>query len=189
MKSVLVLLTFFALPLGLRADEAARRVLAEMNFARTQPRAYADVIRRSGQCSRAAVEAIRFLESAEPREALTASRNLSRAARSHVEDQGDRGAVGHTSRNGRSCFQRISAHGRWLGAVGENIDYGGGGARATVMRLIIDDGVFGRKHRANIFNRTFRVAGVAVGNHARYGSMCVMDFAGDFIAENRTASL
>ncbi|MEO7317481.1 MAG: CAP domain-containing protein, partial [Chthoniobacteraceae bacterium] len=78
-------------------------------------------------------------------------------------------------------FERIARSGEWQGAVGENIDYGGGDVRAIVVRLIIDKGVAGRKHRANIFNKTYRVAGIAAGPHARYGAMRVMDFAGDFI--------
>ena len=70
---------------------------------------------------------------------------------------------------------------KMLGAVGENIDYGSRDARAIVVRLIVDEGIAGRKHRANIFNKTYRVAGIAAGPHARFGAMCVMDFAGDFI--------
>ena len=36
-------------------------------------------------------------------------------------------------------------------------------------------------HRKNIFNRNFRVTGIAVGPHARAGTMCVMDFATGFV--------
>ena len=177
MKPLLLFLACLALPLGLRAEDDARRILAEVNLARTQPRTYAGIVARTAQSSRAAQEAIRFLENAGPRPPLKDSSALARAAQSHVDSQGPRGAMGHAN-----CFQRIALHGQWSGSVGENIAYGGGGTRAVVVRLIVDEGVFGRKHRANIFSRSFRVAGIAAGPHTRYGSMCVMDFAGDFSA-------
>ena len=96
-------------------------------------------------------------------------------------DQGIAGGFGHAGRDGARSFDRIARYGKWQDAVGENIDYGSRDARAIVVRLIVDEGVAGRKHRANIFNKTYRVAGIAGGSHARYGAMCVMDFAGGFI--------
>lgn len=173
---------YFALLPGLRADEDGLRILAEVNLARTDPRAYAGLVERTGRRSGALAEAVCFLKRAAPRPPLKHSNALAKSARSHVEDQGPRGAVGHSSRDGTGCFERIARHGRWSGAVGENIDYGGGGVRAAVVRLIIDEGAAGRKHRANIFSTTFRVAGMASGPHTRYGSMCVMDFAAAMIA-------
>ena len=178
MKSLLILLACFALSMELRADETGRRILAEINLARTQPQAYADIVERSAGGSR---EAVRFLHRARPLPPLAHSNGLAQAAQSHVEDQGARGAFGHASRDGAPSFQRIARYGEWLGAAGENIDYGSGGVRESVVRLIVDKGVMGKKHRANIFSRRFRVAGIAAGPHARYGAMCVMDFAGDFI--------
>ena len=181
MKCLLILSAFFALPFGLHANEAGRRILAEVNFARTQPQAYAEVVASTARDSRAAADAVRFLQRATPLPPLESSRGLTLAALSHVEDQGSRGGFGHAGRDGAHSSQRIARYGEWRGAAGENIDYGGGGVRATVVRLIIDEGVAGKKHRANIFSRNFRVAGIAAGPHARYGSMCVMDFAGDFM--------
>ena len=185
MKFMPALFLCLAFPCGLRAEEDGRRILAEVNFARTQPRAYAGIVARTANRSRAASEAIRFLERAEPRPPLKHSSALALAAQSHVESQGPRGAMGHSSRDGTGCFQRIARHGQWSGLVGENIAYGGGGARDVVVRLIVDEGVFSRGHRANIFSRAFRVAGIAAGPHARYGAMCVMDFADGFVAKRR----
>jgi uncharacterized protein YkwD len=182
MRFVPGILLYIALLPGLRADEDASRILAEVNLARTDPRAYAGIVERTGRRSSALAEAVRFLKKASPRPPLEHSDALANSARSHVEDQGPQGAFGHTSRDGTGCFDRIGRYGRWIGAVGENIDYGGGGVRAAVVRLIIDEGVAGRKHRANIFSTNFRVAGMASGPHTRFGSMCVMNFAGAMIA-------
>jgi uncharacterized protein YkwD len=49
------------------------------------------------------------------------------------------------------------------------------------MQLIIDDGVASRGHRVNIFKKDYKVVGIAVGPHKKYGEMCAMDFAGGFV--------
>jgi hypothetical protein len=41
-----------------------------------------------------------------------------------------------------------------------------------------------RGHRQNIFNSAYKVAGAAYGPHARFGSVCSIDFASGY-AENR----
>ena len=66
----------------------------------------------------------------------------------------------------------------------ENIAYGCHTAREIVLALIVDDGVRGRGHRKNIFNPTYNMAGAAYGSHARFGSVCSIDFASGY-AENR----
>jgi len=50
--------------------------------------------------------------------------------------------------------------------------------RDVVLALIIDDGLPARKHRKNIFNPNFDFAWAAFGRHARFGTVCSMDFAG-----------
>ena len=182
MKIFAALFLCFALSSPLYGNEAGRRILAEINFARTQPQTYAGIVASSGSGSRAAGEAVRFLERAAPLPPLEYSDALSQAALSHVIDQGGAGGFGHAGSDGARSFDRIARYGQWQGAVGENIDYGSRDARTIVVRLIVDDGIAGRKHRVNIFNKSYRVAGIAAGAHTRYGGMCVMDFAGDFIA-------
>ena len=75
---------------------------------------------------------------------------------------------------------RMNRYGMWSAAWGENISYGKKSARDIVLALIIDDGLPARKHRANIFASKFSYAGAAYGPHARYGSVCTIDFAGAF---------
>ncbi|GAC1448091.1 MAG: hypothetical protein PVSMB11_09560 [Desulfuromonadaceae bacterium] len=52
----------------------------------------------------------------------------------------------------------------------------------AVDEAIKDDGVPDRGHRINTFSTAFNTAGVACNPHPRFGSMCVVDFAGGFRA-------
>jgi uncharacterized protein YkwD len=76
---------------------------------------------------------------------------------------------------------RISRYGVVAQGWAENIAYGQRSARAIVMALIVDDGVRGRGHRRNIFKPNYNAAGVAYGPHARYGSVCSIDFASGYV--------
>lgn len=169
-----------------RAGEDSSAVLREVNLARTSPRAYAQILLaqqndfRSVEERRALQEAVHFLEHTRPLPPLTSSSGLAMSAMSHVQNQGGTGAVGHRGTDSSSPWDRIGRYGQWLGCVGENIAYGYHDARRIVSNLIVDAGVGGRGHRKNLFNPDFRVVGVACGTHARYGSMCVMDFAGSY---------
>jgi uncharacterized protein YkwD len=173
-----------------QADELASQVLAEMNLARTQPAIYAQFVGEHAASGRtrasagAVREAVNFLRKAQPLPPLEWSDGISRAALSHVLDTGSRGRTGHTGSRGQSPWQRISRFGKWTGSAAENISYGVRDARGIVIQLIIDEGVPRRGHRRNIFGAAFRVAGVATGGHTRYGTMCVMDFAGGFVEAN-----
>ena len=177
-----------------------KQVLAEINLARTEPRAYAGFLRelrrqfrgkyylQPGSTTRiqtsegvtAVDEAIRYLSRSKPLPPLTWSEGLAAAAAELAEEQGGSGATGHTGRQSHGVRERIERHGKWDRKIGENIGYGPKGARNMVMQLIIDDGVPDRGHRINTFSTDFTTAGVACGPHPRFGSMCVVDFAGGF---------
>ena len=53
-------------------------------------------------------------------------------------------------------------------------------ARAVVIELLIDDGNPTRGHRANIFNPSYKLAGLSVGEASTFGSRCVIDYVGGF---------
>jgi uncharacterized protein YkwD len=189
----LIVLSFALSPL-LKAESATgAAVIAEMNLARQNPRAYAAFIEelRSHSDGRvlllpgqtrvvthegfhAVDEAIDFLRSASPLQPLTLSAGLSRGAAEHCAEQAN-GAIGHGN-----PASRINRYGKWAASWGENIAYGKNSARDIVIALIIDDGIAGRKHRENIFATKFNYAGAACGSHARFGSVSTMDFAGAY---------
>ena len=172
------------------------QVIDEMNFARTNPSQYANILREhkqwfDGKYVRmpgeitlvtnegvsAVNEAIQFMERQRPLSPLIGQRGMSRGAQDHVRDQGPKGGTGHTGSDGSTPWDRIERYGSWQHRTGENISYGADSARRIVMQLIIDDGVPSRGHRDNIFNKKFNVTGVAVGKHKKYGQMCVITYA------------
>ncbi|WP_426167234.1 CAP domain-containing protein [Sandarakinorhabdus sp. DWP1-3-1] len=171
-------------------------VLDEINYARTQPQAYAQVLRDYRRSFRGLVvddpadpgyrttvegvravdEAIRFVERQPPLSPLAEAEVLTLAAVDHVAAQSRRGEVGHISADGGSPSDRVARRGGGV-YVAETIAYGSNNPIAVVRQLIIDDGVANRGHRAVIFDPRFRHAGVGCGPHPVYGSMCVVDFA------------
>jgi uncharacterized protein YkwD len=170
-----------------RADSVASQVLEEINFARTQPQQYARIVSARAdryatpQGSRAVREAIRFLQNAPTRAPLSWSRGIGQAALSHALEVGASGGRGHRNARGEMPWTRMARFGQWQGHAGENIDYGHADARSIVVSLIVDAGVPSRLHRTNLFNRAFRVTGIAVSAHASSGTICVMNFASGFL--------
>jgi uncharacterized protein YkwD len=173
-------------------------IIHEMNLARQSPRLYATFLEQTRQsyagrvrlmpgsvrlCThegvRAVDEAIRFLRRARPLPSLALSPGLCLAAADHCREQAG-GAVGHHGCDGGDPGSRISRYGVVAQGWAENIAYGQRSARAIVAAFIIDDGVRGRGHRRNIFNPNYNAAGAAYGPHARYGTVCSIDFAGGY---------
>ncbi|HUF27274.1 MAG TPA: CAP domain-containing protein [Gemmatimonadaceae bacterium] len=175
-------------------------MLAELNQARTDPRAYArhleamlpwyqgttmrqpgtNVVVRTQEGGAAVREAIRVLRATSPLHELTASRGMSLAARDHVRDQERSGGVGHSGRDGSSAADRVNRYGSWSLTLSENIAYGPPTAREVVIGLIVDDGVPGRGHRRNILDPMIAFAGIACGTHPEYRRMCVIKHAGGY---------
>jgi uncharacterized protein YkwD len=204
---VLSIFTVSSLVAAQREDDSAsgRAVIREMNLARQNPALYATFLQelrgrmsgnllvlpgqtriRTKEGTAAVDEAIRFLQKAQPLPALTFSAGMSRAAADHCADQAN-GGFGHEGRDRSHAGQRIARYGTVAGGWGENLSYGKSSARDVVLALIIDDGLAGRKHRQNIFNPNYNVAGAAFGPHARFRTVCSMDFAGGY-AEHGTAA-
>lgn len=200
---VSIITTAFGLAAA-QASEAARgccsgaAVIHEMNLARQHPDLYAGYISqlrarfrgrflvlsgrtllRTQEGVGAIDEAVRFLQDSRPLAPLILSRGMSEAAAEHVAEQAA-GGFGHGGAGFSNPASRLNHYGIWSGGWGENLSYGRNSARDIVVALIIDDGQRGRKHRRNIFNPAFHFAGAALGPHARYRTVCSMEFAADY---------
>lgn len=163
---------------------SAPAVLRELNLARENPKLYATFAAESRalhmiEHGRAVDEAVRFLNRSRSLPPLTLSAGMCRAAADHCAEQ-VAGELGHTGADRSSPGERISRYGSWTTSWGENISYSQKTARGVVLALIIDDGVRSRGHRKNIFNAKFNYAGAAFGPHARYRTVCTIDFAGGY---------
>jgi uncharacterized protein YkwD len=186
------LLPLFLAFAALAQPALTREILAEINFARTQPRDYAErlrayrtlfrgkIVRYPGNADglitsegvKAVDEAIRFLDQQAALEPIEASALLARVARDHVAEQGPRGATGHISADGANPRDRAQRRGLGI-YVAEVITYGPPTAAEVVRQLIVDDAVPGRGHRKTLFAAEMRFAGVACGPHRVYRVMCV----------------
>jgi len=174
-------------------------VVREMNLARQHPEIYAGFLEqwrtqfrgnlrvwpghlrlRTREGISAVDEAVRFLHHTRPLRPLAFSTGIALAATDHVTDQAN-GAMGHKGSDFSNAGERMNRYGTWHTLWGENIAYGHDTARDIVLALIVDDGQRARKHRKNIFNPAFTCAGAAVGPHARYRTVCSMDFAASYI--------
>lgn len=184
---------------------SSRAVLRELNLARQNPALYATFVEelrgrmngnvmvlpghtriRTKEGTRALDDAIRFLRRTQPQVPLALSPGMSRAAADHCSDQAS-GGFGHAGRDSSHADKRIARYGTFGGCWGENISYGKSTARDVVLALIIDDGLPARKHRHNIFNPNFNFAGAAFGRHARFGTVCSMDFAGTYVERGESS--
>ena len=163
---------------------SATAVVRELNLARESPGLYATFVAESRpfhmiEHGHAVDEAVRFLKKARPLPPLTVSGGMSHAAADHCAEQIG-GQLGHDGNDRSTPGDRISRYGSWSTTWGENISYSRKTAREVVLALIIDDGIRSRGHRKNIFNPKFNYAGAAFGPHARYRTICTIDFAGGY---------
>ena len=163
-------------PSGRRGDPADGLV-AEINAARADPPAYAKTFGNLAATPGAA-EAVAFLDQQPPAPPLTAEPLLASAAARHVADQGPGGLLGHIGTDGSTARDRIQAAGIFASIIAEDISLGQTTPEAVVHQWIIDRGVAGSPHRADLFNHRFQFAGVACGPHRAFHEMCVLDLAG-----------
>ena len=159
-------------------------VIKELNLARENPKLYATFVAESRpsymiERGHAVDEAVRFLQKTRPLPPLTLSSGMSRAAADHCAEQVE-GQLGHEGNDRGHGGDRISRYGSWSTTWGENISYSRKNAREVVVALFVDDGTRSRGHRKNIFNPKFNYAGAAFGPHARYRTVCTIDFAGGY---------
>jgi uncharacterized protein YkwD len=168
------------------AESFEEEVLAVINYARTKPQAFARHLRDAdtqqatwaGDEPGALDEAVDFLMRQPPLPPLRWDARLGASARGHADAQGGTGEVGHVGPRGDTFPQRLQRVGFYAGLSAEGISYGQMSAEDVVRQLIVDSGVRNRGHRRDIFGGSYQAAGVGCAEHARYGAMCVIQYAG-----------
>lgn len=174
-----------------------QEVLAQLNFARTNPRAYADTLREYRKYFRGNIvrtpgrgemvltdegvhavdEAIRFLERQRPLPPLRHATILALASDDHVGDIGPKGLVSHnSSTDGAEPWDRVMRRGGG-DYTSEIIAFGGMSAEEIVRMWVINDGSPDRGHREAVFDDEMHYAGVGCGQHRTYGVLCVTGMA------------
>lgn len=181
-------------------DDLEQQVIHELNKVRSNPKKYAEDYLEELQTAFSGklftypgqdpvksqegisplIECIQVLKKTAASPVLNPAEGLSKAAAELVADQQKHGGIGHIARNGSTPQKRIDKYGEWNICSAEDITYGSFEARQIVIFLLIDDGVPGRGHRANILNPCFHFAGAANGRHPSYETMCVIDYAGEY---------
>lgn len=209
MRPVLALLMLApALSAQEDAQALARAVVAQINWARQDPKAAAEALRawlprfeggrylvfpgeprlRTQEGDAPVKEAIAFLERQKPLPPLRWSGRLAAAAAELAKDQSAHGGLGHEGSDGSTPASRMDRRARLLGESGEVVTYGHFGdppsARRAVLALIVDDGVPDRGHRTLLFTAAFTAAGAAWGPHPIYGRMAAVDLAERILDED-----
>ena len=100
-------------------------------------------------------------------------------AKSFAIISGEKGQVGHFNFNNRMKGYLLA---------GENCDYGHQNALDIVMSLLIDEDVQNLGHRKNILNPEFVNIGISIQAHKKYNYLCVMDFTGKDVSNNKSSN-
>jgi uncharacterized protein YkwD len=193
MRLLIVYLSFTCIG---AAQVTRAAVIAELNYARQHPQAYANLIQQwaghfqgpmlmlpgttavtTNEGVPAVLEAVRVLRATRPMGPLAESPALDRAADDLVRDEGPRGGRGHVGSDGSQPWTRMQRYTKSLTGYGEANAYGPTDARSIVIGLLVDDGVPTRGHRQILLTPGFTYAGVSYGRHATYNAMCVIDLA------------
>lgn len=183
------------------SDALERGVAREIDLLRADPPAYAQHLRalrarydgkllrlpgrdpiRTKEGVTPLDEAIRLLERTKPLGRLRWEPGLARAAEDHAADIGGRGVLDHFGAGGESPLDRITRYGILQGPGGENIAVAFSDPRLVVVYLLIDDGVPDRGHRKAFVDRRYEQVGVGCGPHARFRTVCVIDFAAGYVS-------
>jgi uncharacterized protein YkwD len=154
----------------------APAVLAEINYVRANPRAYAEQL-RDGAVTPTTEEAIAELRGHRPVPPLSFEPGLGDSATRHAYDEGRHASFEHDGSDGSTAGERMRRAGVWAGVLAEEMSAGEESARDVVRQMIVDEGVPSRGHRRDLLDPVLRRAGVGCAPHPVYGVICVVDLA------------
>jgi len=186
---------------GVTISAFEKEILAELNSCRTNPRAYASRINRlrksykknfiqeSGEIPIRTIEgkigldeAVQFLSEQKSLHPLQISRGLLLSAQDHVADSCFSGVIGELGSDLTTPTDRAKRYGQ-CGLILESEAYARFDPLQFVVQMIVDDGNLSRPNRVKIFDEKMTMCGIAVGQHPKEVSMCVVMFADRFIGD------
>ncbi|TDE87076.1 hypothetical protein E0686_03210 [Deinococcus sp. S9] len=106
-----------------------------------------------------------------PAAPLTYNAQLAQAAQAHATDMATKNYFSHTSLDGRTVAQRITATGYAWRAIGENIAAG-----QTTPEQVVAGWLQSEGHCRNIMNPAYQELGVGYAQGGSYGTTWVQDF-------------
>ena len=155
-----------------------KKVLDEINLARTAPQEYVKKVLEPlvdgtlGKYQSAVVECISLLKTMKPRSEISWSTGLFDAARNKPEKYDD---------SKPDYTGRISKYVSWT-HCGEVSVFGYSDARSIVLSLLLDIQSETRSHRRAIFSDRFTHMGASIRKNETYGYDCILDFAAGCIS-------
>ena len=124
-----------------------------------------------------------------PKPELTRMSGLDKAAQELADFNGETGNTGHAGKAESKMGERMDAHGKWIGKVGEIIGVIPTNGLDFVLQWMIDDGVKTRGDRKTILNAEFGKFGVACAKHKIYKTIAIVTFALDYVDKDENGKL
>lgn len=187
---------FFSINAFAQSD-IEKSILEEINIARTNPKVYIthleehkklfigkrvnypEYMMETFEGTKAVDEAINYLKKLPKLEPLNFSDALTKPAQAQLSDLLENPSLVHKGKDGSNLPKRLTKFGiKPLSHFAENIMQDVSLPKQLVLLTIIDDGVKGRGHRKNLFDKRFKRVGIAYGQRLNGGTSVIV-FAGD----------
>jgi len=126
----------------------------------------------------AVLEAIEYLKKISPLPELILSKHLSLACQEHANDLGNNGLCDSVGSDGRNPDDRIKQMFKTIENIGENLDFNSFTAEDIIYSCLVDDGIFDRSRRKNMFNKSYSAIGIGISEHKDFGNVIVLDYIG-----------
>jgi len=161
------------------------KIVDRINFARTDPQAFALLISARYNNLPDAAAAVQYLQTSPTLPALTVNQGVHAAAQLHANYLKTRTVltIPYMGCTGSHIENRINQVGT-LAQVGENIVTMIEDEEEIVVKWIIDADSFNKVNRRNIFEKGFDVIGVGVSDGPYSKNIVVVDFAGGFMCND-----
>ena len=123
-------------------------------------------------------EALHDMSVKKPAPTLVWDQGMFLACREHINDLGPKGKLDHKGSDGKTVFERINRHGKYLGICGENFIVGKERPKDVILGLIIDHNNPKKQNRRALMEQKFVKGAVCSGQHAKYGTWTVFAYTG-----------